>query len=449
MSVSQGLGWLGIIRLGLVQTALGGIVVLTTSTLNRVMVVELSLPAMLPGFLVGLHYALQLMRPRWGFSADRGGKITPIIIIGMAVLALGGALAAAATALMASQFLAGFALSVFAFILIGFGVGASGTSLLVLLSRSVSAERRIAAATIVWLMMIAGFAVTAGLSSKFLDPFSYQRLVMVGCAVSGIAFIVACVAVAGVENSVVSQAVPATEPQTRQRFSEALAQVWREPDARQLAIFIFISMLAFSAQDLILEPYAALIFAMTPGQTTALSSAQNGGVFAGMVLVAVLATAGKRRFGSPAGWTVFGCLASGFALLFILLGGMAGPGYPIRPSIFALGLANGIYAAGAIATMMQRASEGAKATQGTRMGVWGASQAVAFGAGGFAGTMIVDVLKAAGLAPLPSYGTVFVAEAILFLVAAFIALKMPRTAQPATRNMGHDTALVELAAGRG
>ncbi len=44
---TRSLGWLGIIRLGLVQTSLGAIVVLTTSTLNRVMVVELALPAML------------------------------------------------------------------------------------------------------------------------------------------------------------------------------------------------------------------------------------------------------------------------------------------------------------------------------------------------------------------------------------------------------------------
>ena len=43
---SESIGWIGIFRLGLVQTALGAIVVLTTSTLNRVMVVELALPAM-------------------------------------------------------------------------------------------------------------------------------------------------------------------------------------------------------------------------------------------------------------------------------------------------------------------------------------------------------------------------------------------------------------------
>ena len=65
------LGWFGIVRLGLVQTALGAIVVLTTSTLNRVMVVELALPAMLPGALVALHYAVQVLRPRLGLWLGR------------------------------------------------------------------------------------------------------------------------------------------------------------------------------------------------------------------------------------------------------------------------------------------------------------------------------------------------------------------------------------------
>ena len=64
------LGWLGIVRLGLVQAALGAVVVLATSTLNRVMVVELALPAIVPGALVALHYAVQVLRPRMGYGSD-------------------------------------------------------------------------------------------------------------------------------------------------------------------------------------------------------------------------------------------------------------------------------------------------------------------------------------------------------------------------------------------
>ncbi|MEO1551338.1 MAG: PucC family protein, partial [Pseudomonadota bacterium] len=64
------LSWLAIFRLGLVQMALGAIVVLTTSTLNRLMIVELALPAVLPGFLVALHYGIQITRPNWGYRSD-------------------------------------------------------------------------------------------------------------------------------------------------------------------------------------------------------------------------------------------------------------------------------------------------------------------------------------------------------------------------------------------
>jgi BCD family chlorophyll transporter-like MFS transporter len=84
------LSWLQIVRLGVVQMALGAIVVLTTSTLNRLMVVELALPAILPGFLVALHYGIQLSRPQWGYKSDTLGHRTRWIIGGMAMLALGG-----------------------------------------------------------------------------------------------------------------------------------------------------------------------------------------------------------------------------------------------------------------------------------------------------------------------------------------------------------------------
>jgi BCD family chlorophyll transporter-like MFS transporter len=84
------LSWLAIVRLGLVQMALGAIVVLTTSTLNRLMVVELALPAVVPGLLVALHYGIQITRPSWGFASDAGGNRTRWIGGGMAALACGG-----------------------------------------------------------------------------------------------------------------------------------------------------------------------------------------------------------------------------------------------------------------------------------------------------------------------------------------------------------------------
>ena len=100
---SASFGWTKIIRLGLVQTMLGAIIVLMTSTINRVMVVELALPAVVPGLLVASHYAIQILRPAWGYGSDVGGRRTPWIIGGMAALALGGMGAALGTALAASS----------------------------------------------------------------------------------------------------------------------------------------------------------------------------------------------------------------------------------------------------------------------------------------------------------------------------------------------------------
>ncbi|MBM3398461.1 MAG: BCD family MFS transporter, partial [Betaproteobacteria bacterium] len=122
-------GWFQIIRLGLIQACLGAVVVVTTSTLNRIMVVELALPALLPGFLVAWHYAVQMVRPRMGFGSDKGRRSTPWMMGGMLVLGLGGVMAAWATVWMASQPMYGALLAWFSFSLIGLGVSACGTSL--------------------------------------------------------------------------------------------------------------------------------------------------------------------------------------------------------------------------------------------------------------------------------------------------------------------------------
>ena len=70
MSGHPSFGWWQVLRLALVQACLGSVVVITTSTLNRIMVVELAFPALLPGALVAWHYAVQMVRPRMGYGAD-------------------------------------------------------------------------------------------------------------------------------------------------------------------------------------------------------------------------------------------------------------------------------------------------------------------------------------------------------------------------------------------
>ena len=413
-------GWSSIVRLGLVQTALGAVVVVSTSTLNRVMVVELALAAMVPGILVTLHYAVQLSRPRMGYGSDLGQRHTPWIVGGMAALAAGGVGAAAATALMATHQWLGLAAAVVAYAFIGLGVGACGTSLLALMAKRVAARRRPAAATTVWMMMIAGFAITATVVGKALEPFSYSRLVTIAAVVSLVALTATALAMWGLEGAA---SAPATEATDKPSFREALAQVWAESNARRFTAFVFVSMLAYSAQDLILEPFAGSVFGWTPAESTQLAGAQHGGVFAGMLLVAVLTSVfAKTRLASLKGWIVGGCLGSAIAMGGLCFAGLTGDtSWPLQANVFVLGLANGIFSIAAIAAMMALAGQGRSAREGTRMGIWGAAQAIAFATGGFLGTVIVDVSQWATGSVAWSYAAVFGLEAVGFLAAQMLA----------------------------
>lgn len=417
---ASGFGWAAIARLGLIQACLGGVVVLATSTLNRILVVELALAAVIPGLLVALHYAVQILRPRMGFGSDQAGRCTPFILGGMAVLASGGMLGAWAVVQIPQGLAWGLTLMTLAFFLIGLGVSACGTAVLVLLAKRVAPVRRAGAATMVWLFMIAGFAVTAGTAGHFLDPYSEERLLLVAAVITTGAVFATALLLWGLEGRA-SCEQPEQERDTP--FFEALQQVWKEPEARHFTIFVFVSMLAFSAQDLILEPFAGIVFGYTPGESTKLSGLQHSGILVGMLLVA-FAGSGKifgRRFGSLKFWTISGCLASGVALAGLVAAGIVGPGWPLNANVMLLGAANGAFSIAAIASMMRLAGEGRARREGTRMGLWGAAQALAFGAGGILGTSLSDIARLVMETPATAYALVFGLEAILFIVAARLA----------------------------
>jgi MFS transporter, BCD family, chlorophyll transporter len=442
------LGWLGIFRLGLVQTALGAVVVLTTSAINRVMVVELALAATVPGLLVGLHYAVQLLRPRMGHGSDVGGRRTPWIIGGTAVLALGGTGAAVSVAVVeAAGLTAGLAVAALAFLLIGAGIASAGTSLLVLLAARVAPERRAAAASLVWIMMIAGFVVTTAAAGRLLDPYSPARLVAVSAGVCALAFLLAAAAVWGVEprgrrrvpaaSAATAEAAPAARPD----FRDALRQVWAEPDARRFAVFVFVSMLAYSAQDLVVEPFGGAVFALTLGETTRLASIQHAGVLLGMVAVALFGSArAAERDLHRAGrrlrrLTVVGCVVAGLAVLGLATLAALGEARPLAAICFTVGLGDGVFAAAAIASMMTLAGRNGEGRAGLRMGVWGAAQAIAFGLGGLVGTAAVDAARYAFGAPATAYALVFAADALLFLWSARLAVRVG-SATPAAAGDG-------------
>ncbi|QGN56366.1 MFS transporter [Novosphingobium sp. Gsoil 351] len=406
---------------------------LATSLLNRVMVVEYGFAAAIPAGLVAWHYAVQLSRPLWGQGSDNGRRRTPWIVGGMAILAAGALLAVEATTLHSMMPAGAMTLAIAGFTLIGAGVGAAGTSMLALLASGVAPERRAAAASVTWIMMVAGIVVSAGVAGALLEPFSQGRLIRVAAGVAGCALALTCLATWRLERGGSPAATVKSDPPPELR--EALREIFGEGEARRFTLFIFVSMLAYSMQDLILEPFAGLVFAMSPGQSTQLSGTQHGGVLLGMIMAGIGGSAFAGRLPSDLRiWIVGGCLGSALALSGLAVAASFGAGWPLAANVFALGFANGVFAVSAIGAMMGLAGAGARTREGVRMGVWGAAQAIAFGLGGLTGALGVDFARADGMGTAAAFRLIFACEAGLFALAALLAVSAARRSTQTVRS---------------
>jgi MFS transporter, BCD family, chlorophyll transporter len=420
------LSWFGIFRLGLVQLCLGAIVVLMTSTLNRLMIVELALPAVLPGLLVALHYGIQITRPNWGFPVRHRRAPHALDHRRHGGAWLGAYLAALSIPVLEHRFLAGLALAMVAYALIGLGVGASGTSLLALLATTTAAAPP----------ACSGDDHLADDDLRHRDDRDRRgpipRPLQPRPDAGDRGHRHRRRAGADLSRRLGHRARPDRASAARpDAVREGIAEIWHEPAARRFTVFVFLSMTAYFMQELILEPFAGLVFAFTPGQTTSMSGAQNGGVFLGHACGGnprhrIQARLAARLGGWRLPWL-------GGALATIAAIGIAGPATALVPAVMALGFFNGMFAVAAIGSMMALAGQGRQGREGTRMGLWGAAQAIAAGFGGLAGAALVDVMRRSLASDASAFGTVFLIEAALFLAAAAMAMRVMERRDTAAR----------------
>jgi len=280
-----------------------------------------------------------------------------------------------------------------------------------------------------WIMMIAGFSSSAGIAGHFLQPYSAARLVQVYALASAAALALACLAIWRVEGSrapVARRAViEGAAARGRGGLRNALAQVWSDPAARRFTVFLFTAMLAFSAQELLLEPFAGLVFGYAPGRSAGLAGIQNAGVLTGMLLL-VMAALGRGQAAARRArhWMVAGTIGSAAGV--IMLAAVAALGRPqaLPAAAFLLGLANGVFAVAALGVMMELSAAGGRGREGLRMGLWGAAQALAFAAGGLSAGAAVDVLRHLGGSAGGAYSAVFCVDGGLFLAASWCALRL-------------------------
>lgn len=403
------------IGLGLTSALVGG-------TLNRVMIVELGLPASLVGLLFSLPLLMSPARVWFGYQSDAhplwGLRREPYIVIGAFLAAM--AVTAATLAMFNLQVLSlGMIVSlVLAFIVYGMGKNLASNTFEALLADKFEGNQRPPAVTLFKVAMFVGIIGGAIALGRLLDPFSPATLITVVLVVMSAVFILSTLG--SLRQEPRSQVLKTASEKSRAlSFAQTIQTViLPDPQVRIFFIVVMLVVLGTLAQDILLEPYGALVLNMSVGQTARLTAIWGSGT------VLAMAIAGARlvkRFGYR-NITWLGLLTGTFVFLGLILAGILENPTLFMMLVFVLGISTGLSAAGLLTAVIEFTTP---ARAGLLMGIWGLAHELGQAGGNLMGGVVVDIMRAlTDNNVLMSYSTVFILEAFLLLSAVFLLKKM-------------------------
>ena len=418
-----------LLRLSLFQVSIGISITLLIGTLNRVMIVELSVPAWLVAVMVSLPLVAAPFRALIGFKSDvhssvLGWRRIPYLWIG-ALLQFGG-LAIMPFALidlsgdMNGPLWIGKAGAALAFLMVGAGMHTVQTAGLALATDLAPPKQLPRVVALLCVMMLLGIVVSALLFGVLLRHFSEIRLIQVvqGAALTGV--VLNGVSLWKQEARDRTRAARMGDPP---RFADAWRALARGKHATRRLVAVGLGTTAFSMQDILLEPYGGQVLGLSVGATTSLTALLGAGGIAGFLVAA--RTLGRQA--DPYRVAAFGVLGGVLAFTFIVFAGaLQSPGF-FAIGVGLIGFGGGLFAAGMLTSIMGLAGP---QDAGIMLGAWGAVQASAAGAAVAAGGLLRDgvaalatngTLGAQYTSPAASYGVVYHTE-ILLLFATLVAL---------------------------
>ncbi len=410
--------YLGYIRLMGFPIGLGLTSVLVGSMLNRVMIVELGLPASLVGLLFAIPLLISPVRVWLGYRSDAyplwGLRREPYIVIGTLIGSL-GVVGATLAALDFQEAGLGMALiAVLAFALYGAGKNLASNTYEALLADKFEGEQRPRAVTFAKVAMFVGIIGGAIMLGRLLDPFNITRLVAIVLGT--------VVAVCVVSSLGIVRQEPRTEP-VRLAGQEARASSFREtvrtlvlsdPQVRLFFIFVMLTVLGTLAQDVLLEPYGALVLNMSVAQTTRLTSIWGTGTILAMLLAGMWLI---KRYGYSAVLRVGLWLGVATFIGLIVTGAWQLPNF-FMGLVFFLGVSTGLSAAGMLTAVIEFTT---LTRAGLLMGVWGLAHEFGQACGSLFSGIVVDLGRAlSGGNNLAAYGVVFGLEALALMLAVLL-----------------------------
>ncbi len=433
-----------LLRLSLFQVSVGMALVLLVGTLNRVMIVELDVPASLVGIMISLPLIFAPFRTLIGFRSDThtsvlGWRRVPFIWKGTLVQFGGLAIMPFALLVLSrtgnaatAPIWIGQASAAIAFLLVGAGLHTTQTVGLALATDLASTESQPQVVGLMYVMLLVGMIVSALTFGAMLADFTPFRLVQViqGCAVATI--VLNLVALWKQETRDPARTRPSgTQPGFRAAWESFL--IGGHATRRLLAVGL--GTMAFSMEDVLLEPYGGQILHLTVGSTTSLTATLAGGGLLGFALASNVLSRGADPFRMASYGALVGIPAF---MLVILASPMHAPGLFVVGTLL-IGFGAGLFGHGTLTATMNLAP---KSQTGLALGAWGAVQASAAGVAVAAGGIIRDVVGGpsvpAPFGPASGYITVYSLEIILLFATLLAMLPLLRRSDQAA------TASVEI-----
>ncbi len=381
-AASEGLPLGQLLRLSLFQVSVGMATVMLLGTLNRVMIVELSVAATIVAVMIALPVLIAPFRTLLGFRSDTyrsaiGWKRIPYLWFG-SLWQMGG-LAVMPFALLVLSGdtvhdvpFAGEVLAALAFLMTGLGLHMTQTAGLALATDRADEATRPRVVALLYVMFLLGMGLSAVIIGWLLRDFSPLRLIRVvqGAAVVGI--VLNLIALWKQEN--IRPMTRSEREAPRPRFRDAWADLVNGGQAGRLLAVVFMGTIAFNMQDVLLEPYGGEILGLSVSATTMLTAAWAAGALVGFALAARALTRGRNPMRLAAAGLLTGILAFSVVIFSAPMGApvmfFAGAGL--------IGLGGGLFAVSTLIAAMTMPTRGL-AGNGLALGAWGAAQATGVG----------------------------------------------------------------------
>ncbi len=402
------LNLLTMLRLGVFNMGLGIMSLLTLGVLNRVMIEELRVPALIAAGTIAVHQFMAPARVWFGQMSDarpllghhRSGYIW-VGIVGVAVVSfvalqvvwqLGERIATQGWGPQAYPWVGLLGLL---FAIYGLALSATSTPFTALLVDVSDEDSRSRLVGIGWAMLMVGIITGVVITTIVLKPIdldapieqvrsAVNRLFIIAPAV---VCLLAFFSTVGVERRYSRRRSTPDQREDSLTLGRALKILTASRQTGLFFSFLLVLSLSLFMQDAILEPYGGEVFGMTIAETTRLNAAFGLGTLLGIIVTGwlVVPRLGKQRSVS------LGCSWAALCLVGITLSGLTGSPTVLLTAVFLFGSASGVLTLGAIVLMLDLT---VTETAGTFIGAWGLAQAIARGSATVLGGAVLDLGRA-------------------------------------------------------